>query len=52
MSGVNNFAVNINHKIIISSNINGPFPKKSVAPSEKVAPSVEVEKVSGTLDDI
>ena len=33
-------------------NIIGPFPNKLVAPSEKVAPSDEVEKGSGILDDI
>ena len=36
----------------MSSNIIGPSPKKPVAPSEKVAPSKEAEKINGTLDDI
>ena len=36
----------------MSSNIICPFPNKSVSPNEKVAPSDEVEKISGTLDDI
>ena len=34
----------INKKIIMSSNIIGPSPKKSLLPSEKVAPSEEVER--------
>ena len=34
------------------SNIIGPLPNKSVATSEKVSPSEEVEKLTGTLDDI
>ena len=42
----------IKHKIIFSYNIIGPYPNKSLAPSDKVAPSEEVEKGSGTLDDI
>ena len=36
---------------MLSNNI-GPYPNKSVSPSEKVAPNDEGEKVSGTLDDI
>ena len=34
----------------MSSNIIDPSPKKPVSTSEKVAPSEEVEKVSGNLD--
>ena len=33
------------------SNIIGPSRKKKVAPSEKVTPSEEVEKVTKTLDE-
>ena len=36
----------------MSSNNSGPFPKQSVATSEKVETSEEVEKGSGFLDDI
>ena len=36
----------------MSSNIFGPYQKKPVAPSEKVAPSEEAEKGNGTLNDI
>ena len=36
----------------MSSNIIGPSQNISVAPSEKVAPSEEVEKGSGNLDNI
>ena len=36
----------------MSYNIIDPYPKKKVAPSEKVAPDQEVEKGIGTLDDI
>ena len=42
----------IKHKMIMSSNNSGPFPKQSVATSEKVETSEEVEKGSGFLDDI
>ena len=44
-----------NHQVIIyttSSNIIGPPPNKSYAPSDNFAPSKEVEKRSETLDDI
>ena len=34
----------IKHKIIFSYNIIGPYPNKSLEPSDKVAPSEEVEK--------
>ena len=36
----------------MSSNIIDPSPNKSVWPIEKVAPSEEVEKGSGTFDNI
>ena len=36
----------------MSSDIINPSPNESLPPSEKVAPSEEVEKGSGTLDDI
>ena len=46
------FLEKIKQKIFILSNISAPYPKKSVAPSEKVALSEEVEKGSGPLDYI
>ena len=46
------FLEKIKHKIIISYNTIFPYPKKSVEPIEKVAPSEDVEKGSGALDDI
>ena len=36
----------------MTSNIIGPPPKKSVASSDEVAPSEDIEKGSGTFDDI
>ena len=46
------FLDSIKHKIITSSNIIGPSPKKQVSPSETFSPSEDAEKGSGTLDDI
>ena len=39
-------------EIIMSYQIIGPFPKKELAPSDKVTPSEEVEKGTSLLDDI
>ena len=39
-------------EIIMSYQIIGPFPKKELAPSDKVTPSEEVEKGTNLLDDI
>ena len=43
------FMEKIKHKIIMSYNIIGPSPKKSVSPSEKDAPSEELGKISGVF---
>ena len=47
-----NFLEKIKHKIIISSNIISPSPKKPVSPSDKIAPSEKAEIIIGTSDDI
>ena len=42
----------VKQEIIMSPHIIGPFTKKKLAPSEKVTPNEEVEKVTNLLDDM
>ena len=46
------FLEKVKQVIIMSSYIIGPLLKKKLAPSEKVAPSEEIEKGTNLLDDM